>query len=73
MDYTGISISLYRIPTYNHTTVYAWFLQFFYNFLLQNANLLNKSLFIGEAKTQQQIAEPKIILSRDFKTTFKLA
>ena len=40
-------------------------------FLLQIANSLNNSLFIGEAKTQKLIAVPKIILSQDLKTTFK--
>ena len=38
--------------------------------LLQIANSLNNLLFIGEAKTQKLIAEPKIIVSQDFKTTF---
>ena len=37
--------------------------------LLQIANSLNNLLFIGEAKTQKLIAEPKIIVFQDFKTT----
>ena len=47
------------------------FTGFFYNFLQKITNLPKKSLFIGEAKTQKQIAENEIILSRDFKATFK--
>ena len=39
--------------------------------LLQIANSVNNLLFIGEAKTQKLIAEPKIIVSQDFKTTLK--
>ena len=39
--------------------------------MLQISNSLSNSLFIGEAKTQKMIAVRKIILSQDFKTTFK--
>ena len=52
-----------------HGMIMIGFWQYFYNFLLQIANSLNNSLFIGEAKTQKLIAVPKIILSQDLKTT----
>ena len=54
-----------------HGMIMIGFWQYFYNFLLQIANSLNNSLFIGEGKTQKLIAVPKIILSQDLKTTFK--
>ena len=47
---------------------YVWFLQY----IKKNAtNSLNNLLFIGEAKTQKLIVEPKIIVPQNFKTTFK--
>ena len=54
-----------------HGVVMFGFFQYFYNFLLQNANSLNNSPFISDGKTQKLIAEPKIIQSQNLKITCK--